>query len=252
MPSWMIWMPDGAMMEEMLTFTLVLWTIHQVMSAGTSAFFNYMHNKNLFPHLRFAKGKHPPADLYRQAWIEWFATHILFLPFFMGLVLYPLFLVSGGMMAAPWPGFFEVLVHLLICIFVNETVFYFSHRFLHNKKMFRLIHRKHHKFRHVRAVCSEYAHPVENAVNLIALYLGPIVLGSHFVTWSIWQALRIYETCDGHSGYAHIDSASRHAFHHLFPTKGCYGTALGLWDRVLWTDQQWRDWKAKQQAKESA
>ena len=92
MPGWMFWMPEGAMMNEMLIFTVILWTIHQVFSAGTSAVFNYMHKKDWFSHLRFAKGKAPPDDLYRAAWKEWFITHIFFLPFFMGLVLYPLFL----------------------------------------------------------------------------------------------------------------------------------------------------------------
>jgi len=252
MPDWMIWMPTGANMNELLVFAATLWTIHQILAVGTSLFFNYMHTNNRFPQLRFSKGKAPPDKLYRAAWKEWFLNHILFLPLVMGLGLYPLFLLSGGVMAAPWPSVVEVLLHIAVCTFVNETIFYFSHRFLHNKKMFRLIHRKHHAFRQVRPVCSEYAHPFENALNLVAMYAGLILMGSHFLTWCLWVAIRIYETNDGHSGYAHIDSASRHAYHHHFPTKGCYGTALGFWDRVLGTDKHWREWKAKQDEKNIA
>ncbi len=252
MPDWMIWMPQGANMDDMLIFAATIWMIHQVFAVGSSFFFNHMHKNNIFPLLRFAKGKPPPQKLYRSAWKEWFLSHLLFLPFFMGLVLYPLFLISGGSMTAPWPSVFELVWHIVVCLFANETIFYFSHRFLHNKKMFRLIHRKHHTFRQVRPVCSEYAHPIENAMNLIAMYAGLVLMGSHFLTWCLWVAIRIYETNDGHSGYGHIDSASRHAYHHLYPTRGCYGTALGFWDRVLGTDKKWREWKAKQEQKDIA
>jgi sterol desaturase/sphingolipid hydroxylase (fatty acid hydroxylase superfamily) len=112
-----------------------------------------------------------------------------------------------------------------------------------------MIHRKHHTFRQVRPVSSEYAHPLENLLNLIAMYAGLVIMGSSFVTWAIWVTLRIYETNDGHSGYEHNAAASRHAYHHQFPTKGCYGTAIGFWDRILGTDKNWREWKAKERAK---
>ena len=111
-----------------------------------------------------------------------------------------------------------------------------------------MIHRKHHTFRQVRPVSSEYAHPLEKSTQLDC-DAGLIIMGSSFVTWGLWVAMRIYETNDGHSGYEHIDSASRHAYHHQFPTKGCYGTAVGIWDRILGTDKNWREWKAKERAK---
>ena len=251
MPNWMFWMPSGSSVDDMLLFAIVLWVVHQVVSVGTGFFFNTMHAKDILSHLRFANGKAPPVKLYREAWKEWILSHLFFLPFFMAFVLYPLFVLSGGLMTTPWPSVFEVFWHIIVCMLANETIFYFSHRFLHRKKMFRLIHRKHHMFRQVRAVCSEYAHPVENAANLVAMYSGLVLLGSHFVTWAIWVGYRIYETCDGHSGYSHFDSSSRHAFHHRFPSKGCLGTSLGLWDRILGTDKHWREWKAKQKQKEA-
>ncbi|MEC7984318.1 MAG: sterol desaturase family protein [Myxococcota bacterium] len=252
MLDWMTWMPAGANMDDGLIFAVTLWTIHQVFAVGTSVFFNLMHTNNWFSAYRFADGRAPPNPLYRSAWKEWVLNHILILPVFMGLVLYPLFVMRGGNMTMPWPSPLEVMIHIAVCVFVNETIFYFSHRFLHSKKMFRLIHRKHHAFRHVRPVCSEYAHPFENALNLLAMYAGLVFMGSHFLTWGIWVAIRIYETNDGHSGYEHIDSASRHAYHHLFPTKGCYGTALGFWDWLLGTDKNWREWKSKREGRDIA
>lgn len=245
MLDWIFWMPVGATIHEMLVFVAILWTIHQVVALGSHLCFHSMHHNNWFPALRVKNGAAPSDTLLRSAWKEWFLNHIVSIPVYMAVVLYPLFLLRGGNISAPLPSVLEVLMDISVCVFVNETIFYFSHRFLHHKKMFRRIHRKHHAFRHVRPVCSEYAHPFENSLNLLAMYAGLVIMGSHFCTWGLWVAFRIYETNDGHSGYEHIDSASRHAYHHLYPTKGCYGTALGLWDWVLGTDKHWRAWKEK-------
>ena len=246
------WMPDGATMQGLGLFTLVLWGVHQAVSLGSALLFKKLHDSNRYPNLRNQRGKSPPEKLVASAWKELHLNHFVSVPIFMALVLYPLFVWRGGEVSFAMPSIVELLTDIVVCIFANETIFYFSHRLLHNKKLFRMIHRKHHTFRQVRPVSSEYAHPLENLLNLIAMYAGLVIMGSSFVTWMTWVALRIYETNDGHSGYEHIDAASRHAFHHQFPTKGCYGTAIGLWDRILGTDQQWREWKAKERAKKAS
>ena len=247
--DWIFWMPDGATLNELLIFVAVLWTTHQVVSLGSAILFKRLHASNWRPELRAQKGKEPSEKLLIAAWKERKINHFISVPLFMAFVLYPLFVWRGGDVSADLPSVMQILIDIAVCVFANETIFYFSHRLLHNKKLFRLIHKQHHKFRQVRPVSSEYAHPLENTLNLVAMYAGLVIMGSHFVMWGLWVALRIYETNDGHSGYEHIDSASKHAFHHQFPTKGCYGTAIGFWDRLLGTDKQWREWKAKEREK---
>lgn len=242
------WMPIGATWRGLLWFTIVLWGSHQLVSILSHWLFRYLHTRNLKPEWRAQKGKEPSAKLTDEAWKEWWLNHLVSVPLLMGFVLYPLFVWRGGSVDFSLPSWVDLIRDITVCIFANETIFYFSHRLLHNKKLFRLIHRKHHTFRQVRPVSSEYAHPLENLLNVIAMYAGLVIMGSHFLTWVLWVAMRIYETNDGHSGYEHINAASRHAYHHQFPTKGCYGTALGFWDRVLGTDQNWREWKAKEPA----
>ena len=170
MQDWIFWMPTEATIDEMVMFVAILWTVHQAFALGTHFGFTYMHNNQWFPELRVKRGKAPPEHIVRLAWKEWFFNHIVSIPMFMAFVLYPLFVYRGGSTFDPLPHFLEVVADILVCVFVNETIFYFGHRFLHGKKMFRLIHRKHHTFREVRPVCSEYAHPLENAVNLLAMY----------------------------------------------------------------------------------
>ena len=161
-----------------------------------------------------------------------------------------IFVHGGGSLNDPLPGVLEV-AHIAVCFFLNETIFYFSHRFLSHQNDVSFNSQKTSTFSIVRPICSEYAHPIgSNFMNLIAMYAGLVLMGSHFLTWAIWVGLRIYETNDGHSGYEHIDSASRHA-HPVYPHRGCYGTALGIWDRLLGTDRNWREWKVKVKVKKS-
>ena len=240
MPQWMFWMPSDATWHSLLWFSLTLWGVHVFTSLGASAFFHWMHRREILPHQRVAAGAEPSAALRRAAWRERALGHPVLL-LLTGMVVYPLFVWTGGNLSSPLPTPGMLILQLLGCAIINDTVFYWSHRCLHHRRLFRLIHRQHHTFRHVRPVSSEYAHPVENLFNLIALYAGPLLLGCPFPVWVIWVFLRIVETCDAHSGYQFDPIASKHAFHHLHPTKGCYGTGLGLWDGLMRTDRDWRE-----------
>jgi sterol desaturase/sphingolipid hydroxylase (fatty acid hydroxylase superfamily) len=97
----------------------------------------------------------------------------------------------------------------------------------------------------VRVPVAEYAHPLENAVGLIAFFVGPVLLGAPFTTLCVWIVVRIFETAEAHSGYALTTSGSRHAYHHMHAHDGCYGSFLGLWDTLLGTDRAWRAWRAR-------
>ena len=202
----------------------MFWLIHQLVSLVHNSL-NVMR-KTDFQVACWEKWE-PSEELVVSAWKEWLLNHTVSIPLFTALILYPLFVWRGGVVDASVPSLGEMARDIAVCIFANETIFYFSHRLLHNKKLFRMIHRKHHMFRQVRPVSSEYAHPLENLLNLISMYAGLVIMGSPFFTWGLWVAMRIYETNDGHSGYEHLDSASKHVPSSV-SDKGCYGTAIGF------------------------
>jgi len=151
-----------------------------------------------------------------------------------------LWTATGGSMSAAWPPLWLLLLHLLAFIAIQDTIFYWGHRMLHTRWLFSHVHFRHHRFRIVRSHVSEYAHPFENLINLIALFAGPVALGSPLPAVAVWIVVRIAETVEAHSGYAFTGSSSRHAFHHLHAQRGCYGSFFGPWDWLLGTDRLWR------------
>lgn len=55
----------------------------------------------------------------------------------------------------------EILSHLFITAFLNDTLFYWAHRLLHsNNWMYRKFHAQHHRFIDSIGIASEFAGPV--------------------------------------------------------------------------------------------
>jgi sterol desaturase/sphingolipid hydroxylase (fatty acid hydroxylase superfamily) len=232
-------------MGERWLFTAVVWGTHEIAFFATWGLFGLLFRRGIAKKFQVMQGKAPPAELHRKAVGEVLRGHLLLLPL-TAFALYPAWSAMGGRAGTPLPGLFEIAWQLAACILIQDTIFYWSHRALHLPRLYRAIHGKHHTFRHVRGHASEYAHPVEVVANLVAFMLPAIVLGTHLFTYGLWVAIRVYETVEAHSGYAFTRIASRHAFHHLYAAKGCLGSFFGIWDRLMGTDRQWREWRRQQ------
>ena len=230
---------------ERWLFTLVVWGLHEVVFFAAWGMFSLLHRYQVAPRFRVVEGKAPPPEISRRAVPDVLVGHAVLLPM-AAYLFYPAWSLMGGHSGAPWPSPLEVAWQLVVCILLQDTLFYWSHRLLHTPRLFRAIHRKHHDFRYVRSHSAEYAHPVELAVNVLSFMIPAIVLGSHLLTFGLWVIIRVYETVSAHSGYAFTSVASRHAYHHLYAARGCLGSFFGVWDRLMGTDQHWREWRKKQ------
>ena len=100
------------------------------------------------------------------------------------------------------PSLHRILLELIICMLVLEVMFYYSHWMLHNKRVYKYIHKQHHAWTASISLASLYSHPVEHICsNLLPLTMGPLLLGSHVVTAWLWYILAISSTMNSHSGY---------------------------------------------------
>nr|CAD7398296.1 unnamed protein product [Timema poppensis] len=143
------------------------------------------------------------------------------------------------------PTFHWVLAEMAVHILMEEIGFYYSHRLLHSRYLYRFIHKRHHEWTSPIAVTAVYCHPVEHVFsNMVPPLLGLFIMGSHVATAWLWFSLAILSTLNAHSGYhlPFFPSPEAHDFHHL-KFNQCFGV-LGVLDRIHGTDAAFRSSRA--------
>lgn len=164
---------------------------------------------------------------------------------------------------ASFPSAIEIILHLIVCMIVEDFCFYWSHRTLHSKFLYKHIHKKHHEFVVPVSIASHYAHPLEFIFgNVLPYGMGPLILGTkmHFFTRICWGILRLTETANGHSGYEFpwapftlmpfSGSAQYHGYHHT-TNLGNYSTFFTVWDTVFGTNKHYLKYMANKSKKEA-
>jgi sterol desaturase/sphingolipid hydroxylase (fatty acid hydroxylase superfamily) len=144
------------------------------------------------------------------------------------------------------PSFSELFWQSIICYYIDDFFFYWSHRLLHWNKIYPYIHKQHHEYISTIGITAEYAHPIEYVFgNVISANMGPLILGKrmHGYTFLFNLFRKILQTTENHSGYEFkwspikflpmLVSEEFHAYHHL-NFKGNYGNCL-LWDSLCST-----------------
>jgi 4-alpha-methyl-delta7-sterol-4alpha-methyl oxidase len=225
--------------SEQLRFAVTLAALHTTTCLGGWLLFTWMFRRGIASAQQVGPQREPNAQLARAALREAALQQLLFglLCYF---VLYPVWSLRAGGVAPAWHGFWIMLAQLIVFALVEDTIFYWSHRALHTRWLFKHIHAKHHRFRFVRPVVAEFAHPVENLLNFVAFFAGPCLLGTPFLTLQVWVVVRMIETLEAHSGYKLSPVSDRHSFHHLYATKGVFGSFISPWDWLMGTDREWR------------
>lgn len=148
---------------------------------------------------------------------------------------------------AVWPLWYWPL-SIFLYLFAHDTWFYWTHRWLHEPKLFRIAHAVHHASRPPTAWAAMSFHPIEaltGAVVIPALvFLIPIHISALAVVLTIMTIMGV----TNHMGWEifprlivrgvagrWLITASHHQRHHA-DYRGNYGLYFRFWDRLCGTD----------------
>ncbi len=136
-----------------------------------------------------------------------------------------------------------------IMILVHDTWFYWTHRLMHARWLFPIMHRVHH-LSHTPTPWSALAfHPTEAVVQAIIFPLAALVLPLHPLVALLWLTYMIVINVWGHLGYELLPAGFRrhwlfrwhnttthHDMHHRH-VNGNYSLYFNFWDRVMGTNR---------------
>ena len=177
-----------------------------------------------------------PQDLVGPSVRWWLANNAILL---VAVVLAWPVLRLSGIHAGPLPPWYVALGQVLFFIYLDDFLYYWMHRAMHTRWLYKRIHGWHHRIVTPWAITGHYMHPVEYVLTGTVALIGPMLLGAHVVVLWLWFAFRQWEAAEGHCGYdfpwtpTHLlpfnDGAIHHDVHHA-RVKGNYAGFL------VWTD----------------
>jgi 4-alpha-methyl-delta7-sterol-4alpha-methyl oxidase len=150
----------------------------------------------------------------------------------------------AGVHAGPLPAWWVVVLQLVFFFYLDDLLYYWSHRALHTRWLYKKIHAWHHRIVTPWAITGNYMHPLELSLTATVALLGPLLVGAHVVTVWLWFVWRQWEAAEGHCGYdfpwtpSHFipgnDGARHHDMHHA-RVKGNYAGFTPIFDRLFGT-----------------
>ncbi len=63
------------------------------------------------------------------------------------------------------PGILSMYCQFLFCFILNDILFYYGHRALHSKLLYKAIHKQHHQYTGTRSFAAEYVFFLEIIYN---------------------------------------------------------------------------------------
>ncbi len=143
-------------------------------------------------------------------------------------------------------GYF--IATIAVMLIAQDTWFYWAHRLMHHKFIFKYIHLVHHKSTNPTPFAAYSFHPIEALFESLIFYIVLFIIPIHPLALTIAVYLSLLINAYGHLGYEIfpksirrtllfkiINSSVYHNMHHK-NFKGNYGLYFRFWDRIMGTE----------------
>ncbi len=139
------------------------------------------------------------------------------------------------------------IASIFLLVILQDTYFYWTHRAMHHRRLFRLVHRTHHLSRETSPFTAYALSPIEALVHALFVPLAWMVLPLHDAAVFAFLGFMIVRNVLGHlsielypSGFTKSriwglhTTTTHHALHHARP-RTSFGLYFTFWDRWMKT-----------------
>jgi Delta7-sterol 5-desaturase len=140
------------------------------------------------------------------------------------------------------------ILSLVAALLIHDTYFYWMHRFMHWKKVFRYVHKIHHHSHNPTPLAAFSFHPIEAALEIAIVPILVFTVPMHPFALAIFGTYNIAMNVIGHLGFEFFPkkfikdpffnlflTSTHHNMHHHY-SKGNYGLYFNIWDKILRTN----------------
>ncbi len=137
---------------------------------------------------------------------------------------------------------------IVMVIFIHDTYFYWTHRWMHHPKIFKYVHLVHHKSNNPTPFAAFSFHPLEAIVEAGFLPIIVMVMPVHNLAIFIFLTFSFVMNVLGHIGYEFYfkgftknpltwwnNTSTHHNMHHQY-TNWNFGLYFNFWDKWMGTN----------------
>lgn len=145
-------------------------------------------------------------------------------------------------------GYLYYFISILLMIILHDTYFYWTHRAMHWKPLFKWVHKTHHLSINPTPFAAYAFHPLEAFVEVAIIPIIAFTIPHHISAITIFGVYSLLLNVAGHLGYELFpegfashrlfkwhNTSTHHNMHHRL-VKCNYGLYFNFWDRIMHTN----------------
>jgi len=229
---------------ELWLLISALFVVRYLLLAGVPFMFFYVFIKKNISHRKIQKN----VPSKKQILKEILYSLITLIIYGSGIWLFIDWLQSGITLqysAITDYGIPYLIFSLLLMIFIHDTYFYWTHRLIHHKKLFRYIHKVHHQFTNPSPWCAFSFHPFEAIISMGVIPIIIFCVPWHQSTLIVFITFMTLYDVYIHLGYdiAQLrvgkwqNTGADHNYHHQ-NSRVNYGLYFTFWDQIMGTYEE--------------